>query len=774
MGQKAARIIGNGIAILGLILGASILAPPFHAQSPVSSATRVVTLPDPLWIQVDGTAYRTNQTFAWPAGSKHVLSTAAVQDGQKPGTRYTFQNWTAGSQALPPGTSATITADPTLPEFEANFTLEFAVYISFFSCDSPPCDTPGAVYVGGAPLAANGTTWVAKGGSVTLQAVPNPGWVFAGWASGANPNQVVQGFFNTVTVNDPITITPLFQPARSMQFVTNPPELQLMIDRAAVRTPTTLDWGMGSTHTLGVVSPQQDYYGKWWVFSSWSDGGAATHPYKVASGSSGQTVTATFGPATRVSLLTSPPGLKLKIDGRDDWTGYNFSWGLGETHNIEAPQLQTDSQGRPWQFQSWSNGLPSAYIFTVPTDVPVDLGIRLIATYQQLGRVTVTSNPASVTANVDGADCRTPCVVDRPIGTSIQVSVPASVAMGQGTRADFQGWPDGSSAALAVTAAADVKTVAANYRLLNRLDISSDPAGGAVNRITPDSADGYYDSGTAVSVLVTPRPGYRFKRWDGDLSGSVPAGTLVMSAPRAARAMLDRVPYVAPAGVRNGAGDGTPDGVAPGSVISIQGASLAGDAVTGPDSPLAQTLGNVTVRIGDRLLPLFFVSPERISAQLPADIAEGPATLAVRWSNLPEVRGDFTVVRDAPGLFQNAAGDQAYAVATHEDGSLVTLDSPARKGELLTVYGTGFGPTNPPRPLGFAIPAQPAFLLLDAVSVRLGDAAVVTDATVAAPGRVGVDAIQFHLPDGVAGGAPLPLVVTVGDRASNTVLLPLQ
>ena len=66
---------------------------------------------------------------------------------------------------------------------------------------------------------------------------------------------------------------------------------------------------------------------------------------------------------------------------------------------------------------------------------------------------------------------------------------------------------------------------------------------------------------------------------------------------------------------------------------------------------------------------------------------------------LPDVQATFTVVRNAPGLFQ---GEHSLAVATHEDGSPVTADAPAKSGELLTFYGTGFGPAERGRPFGFA------------------------------------------------------------------------
>ena len=192
------------------------------------------------------------------------------------------------------------------------------------------------------------------------------------------------------------------------------------------------------------------------------------------------------------------------------------------------------------------------------------------------------------------------------------------------------------------------------------------------------------------------------------------------------------------------------------------------------DSPLPQSLGGVTVRIGDRLLPLMFVSPGQINLQLPPDLLTGPNALAVSVPGLPDALAPFTVVRDAPGLFQQVVNNQAFAVVLHEDGSLVTSDSPARQGELLSLYGTGFGPTAPTRPEGFAVPALPAYALLDAAAILVGDATLTPENAFAAPGRVGIDVVQFRLPEGGPTGVNAPLHVTLGDADSNLVLLPVE
>jgi uncharacterized protein (TIGR03437 family) len=170
------------------------------------------------------------------------------------------------------------------------------------------------------------------------------------------------------------------------------------------------------------------------------------------------------------------------------------------------------------------------------------------------------------------------------------------------------------------------------------------------------------------------------------------------------RAVFNRTPFVQPKGVVNAAG-ATPDAVvAAGSIVSVYGASLSEESVVGPASPMSQTLAGVTVRIGDRLVPLFFVSPDQINLQLPTDLTPATYTMTVSPFGSKDVTAEFTVARNAPGVFQRADLDKQIALAMHEDGSVVSTASPARKGELLLLYGTGFGPLNRPRLAGLAIP----------------------------------------------------------------------
>jgi uncharacterized protein (TIGR03437 family) len=759
------------VSIVIMILAA--LAPRCPGQD-LGAATRITTMPPGLTFSVDGQNYLGAMSAVWPTGSKHTLLVPSPTQSQGQ-MQFVFNSWVFGGTTFE-GNPMIVTADPSIPEYQVVFTAQYNLRLLFYSCgDAVSCQMgPGVIYVGNTAYTSDTDIWTAVGGSVTLLAFPNPGYVFAGWQPG--PHQVIQGFQDTVTLTVPVSVFPLFQVARRINLATVPAELEVLADRAPVPTPTTMEWGWGSTHSVGILSPQQDTTGHWWVFSSWSDGGAPTHAYQVAGLSAPDTLTATFVPAATITLSSLPAGMSFTVDGKSNWPSNNFIWGVGETHSLQAPAQQTDSQGRIWAFASWSNGGSAAQILTVPASA-ADTGMRLVATYSPVGQLTVNSSLSGLTVTVDGANCSTPCSIQRPVGTQVHVGAPASVPLGTGTRADLSGWT-GSVAAPAGDWVGilngDTLAISANYQTMNRLSTAASPAGSASWSVQPGSPDGYYASQTTVNVSVTAQPGYRFHGWSGDLSGSVPAGAVAMNVPRTVAALFDAVSYIAPTGVQNGAGSTPQAGVAPGSAISIFGSNLASAVATGPNSPLAQTLSGTVVQAAGRMLPLFFVSPEQVNAELPADFAEGAGTLTVSAQGQPDVQASFTVVRNAPGLFQQLVSGRSMAVALHEDGSAVTTDSPARHGELLTVYGTGFGPTSPIRPVGFSVPQTPPFVLLDAASVLAGDAVIPAQNAFAAPGSVAVDAVQFRLGDGAPSATNAPLRVTINGQQSNTVFLPVQ
>jgi len=747
------------------IAGIPLWVVSLWAQEQTIVSTRVSTTPSGAQYYVDGKAYLSPQVFLWPTGSKHVLSVEPpVQTGLWFGERRTFVNWTDSTGRLTAITpTIAITAHPEIAWVTANVTLEYQVKVMVVDCPETGivlCDSPGRAIVNGTTFDRNGTLYVTPNAVITLAALPNPGYVFAGWQLGAGSSDA---FVSSVTVTGPMSVQPRFEPAKAVTFLTSPPELHVLVDRQPLLTPVTMDWGQGTRHVIGAPSPQDDLSGRPWVFDSWTHGGGQNSLYTVDRTNVRETLTATFVPGARILLLTSPAGLKLNIDGRSNWISYAFVWGVGTTHAISALDGQTDASGRRYVFKGWSNGGAAAQQYTVPQEAAAD-GVRLTANFEALSRVTVQSVPPGLPLPVDGVECRTPCTLERRNGASIRVAAPLSIPAGDGTRLDFESWADGGSPDRSWTVEGDSRTLVARYKTMHRLAALVEPEGGAGIRVEPLSVDAFYPEGTAVQVAAEPRPGFRFRAWDGDLSGPYRSGVLLMAGPKAVRALLDRVPFVAETGVRNAAGETPAVGVAAGSLVSILGASLAPAYEVGPASPLAQSIAGVTVRVDGRLLPLLFVSPEQINAQLPSDLEEGERSLTVRWEGQPEATATFTVVRNAPGLF---------AVAAHADGRPVTAENPARAGETLSVFGAGFGPYLRQPPYGFAVPDAPAYPLADPVQVLAGEAVLEPEFSGAAPGQVGTVVTRFRLPDSLPGPA-VALRVRVNGQDSNTINLPIQ
>jgi uncharacterized protein (TIGR03437 family) len=765
--KKLAAKSGLLLAVICLLTG---LAPVDYAQS----VTNISTIPSGVYYSVDGVIFNHPTSFVWPTGSVHTLYIAPVQTDVLGTTQWTLVNWATGSTVFPQN-PLIITADPSITEFHAVVAVAYALSLLYFPCSDPSgcaASSPGTVYVNSAAYTSNAIIFMPVGTQASLQAAPAPGHLFLGWEPGLN--QVTQGFLDTVTLNAPVQVSPRFQQAREIDLSTIPAGLQVLADGLPTPTPATLYWGWDSSHTVAPVSPQTDSHGLHWIFSSWSDGGASTHAYTVAELLTPTGLSATYVQGEAVSILTSPAGLPISVDGRTNWPTYNFVWGIGEVHQLTAPAQATDAQGRTWSFVSWSNGALAAQSFTVPT-ASLNTGVTLTANYAPMGQLTLNSVPSGLTLQVDGVGCQTPCNILRASGAQVKVSAPTSVPLAAGSRADFLGWSDGATGDHTITLNAQPVVLQANYHIMNQLTLASNPAGDVTWQVQPSSADGFYDSQSVVQVGVTALAGFKFQQWAGDLSGTAPSGTVSMNVPRSVTAVLARAPFIAVTGIANAAATTPQSGIAPGSIASIYGGSLSPTTALGPTSPLTQTLAGVTVTAGDSLFPLFFVSPTQINFLLPPNFPIGPATLTVSVTGQADLQANFTVVRNAPGLFQQMVNGQAFAIALHEDGSMVTTNSPAQSGELLTMFGTGFGPTNPPTPEGLALPAQPAFQVTDPATVTIGAATVISpDSVVAAPGRVGVNEVQFRLGSGAPTGTNASLNITVNGQSSNTVLLPIQ
>lgn len=808
------RRTGSGFWAGSWLAAATLLLPlpgSLPGQSSASQFTVRATHPQARF-RVDGRTYTGAATFLWTEGSTHVLdfflTDGAYQYSPDGRTRFAFGGWSDPEGLLETGSQPVqvVVAHPRVSAYLLTVTVEYDVFFQLYdpggpapaACPPPgplaPDDLrPGVVCVDGTCLCQSTHLWLQEG-THALNAFPYPGFAFTGWTISTGGTDA---FLRALAVKNPLEVVARFQPAKRVTFRTEPPGLMVLLDRTPTPTPSAqpcqqlqplpvaapaglpslcvgeVDWALWSRHTIGAPTPQTDRTGKLWVFEGFSNGAANHSVYEVKS-LDAELIVARFAAGGRVSFLTDPAGLKLSVNGRDNWPSYNFVAKAGETFDIAAPLEQTGPGGRRYVFRGWSNGGEAAQRVSVPPEA-VEAGLRLTARYELLSQVVLHSDPAGTAVEVDGVPCETPCVVDRPAGSEVQVGAPERRLISHAQRLVFEAWSDGGARRRTIRlSGAERADLTARYRTEYLLETAAQPAGGATFELQPPAPDGFYPQGTYVTVTAKARDGYRFRRWGGDLEGTFPSSGISMSVPRQAIALLDEVPYIAPAGIRNAAGE-TPDAVvAPCSIISIYGAGLANYAEIGPQSPLAQTLGGATVRTAERLLALFYASPGQINALLPCDLPEGRHTLTVSRAGGPDVAGEFTVARNAPGLFSRVIDNRAYALAAHEDGTPLLPDSPARRGELISIYATGLGPYDRMPPYGFPLPATPPYQLVDPLEVFAGDLLVRHQFAGGAPGFSGTDVIRLRITEEFPRAATVELRLRVFGRDSNRVLLPLE
>lgn len=792
-------------------------------KAQVTSPITISTNPAGARFTVDGNLYYSAVSFNWPEGSEHIVvfvtdppqpgqTTSVVQTSIDGRTQYTFGGWVDNQGLLQPNLAPVqvITANPAVTTLTANVNVAYEIHVlygvSAGSTSSPPtCAAPGAlppgvfepgvVFINSTCYYSSVVTFQPANSVITLNAYPYPGYVFTGWSLNSTTSNA---YLTQFTLIGPTNLTPMFEPGTKVSFETSPPGLNLVIDSSTVPT-RTLDtapacpndevqgeavplgfpaiclgdfyFAPGSKHIIGGVSPQQTRTGSWMVFSEWSNGLGQNVTYQVPNNTAPEILIANYVAGAEVSFVTSPAGLNLTVDGQSNLSSYNFIWGVGSTHQVVAPATETGSNGRAYTFESWSTGGSAGTQTYTVTQAAVSSGYRSTANYNELDRVVLQSSPSGLSLQVDGASCVTPCNVDRASGATFQVTAPTQISTGKGSRVDFDSWSDSGASTHTVKVSQNETTITAVYKSFYQLSAISNPSHGSSFKYSPISSDMFYAKGTNVTVTAEPNQGFKFGDWAGALSGSHPSGTVTLSAPQSVVAEMISVPYIAPAGIENSVGQ-TPGGaVAPGSIISIFGQSLASSTQLGPVNPLSQSLNGVTVTVNDLILPLLFVSPEQINAQLPSSLTPGNYTLEVQPTGQTEVSGNFTVARDAPGLFFQTVGTVNYATAMHPNGSLVTTASPAEPGETISLLGTGFGPYQKTVVNGF-FPPNPPPAVEDAVVLSVGGVKTTSKST-AAPGFTGMDLTQFEVPSSLPSGN-VAVLVSINGEESNTVMLPVK
>jgi len=235
---------------------------------------------------------------------------------------------------------------------------------------------------------------------------------------------------------------------------------------------------------------------------------------------------------------------------------------------------------------------------------------------------------------------------------------------------------------------------------------------------------------------------------------------------------------IAPNGVTNAASYAA-GFVSPGEMIAIFGQGLGPAALTtfqlDSAGKIATVLARTTVTVDGHPAPLLYVSATQIGAIVPYSISSSQPRVVVTYNGAASPAASVTAALAAPALFTIDSSGSGQAAALNQDGSLNGQFNPAGKGEVVTVFGTGEGHTNPGGIDGqIATAANPRPVL--AVSASVGGVPASVLYAAAAPGQVaGMFQVNLRVPSDAPSGPAVGVTVTVGAKTSpKGVTLALQ
>jgi uncharacterized protein (TIGR03437 family) len=168
-------------------------------------------------------------------------------------------------------------------------------------------------------------------------------------------------------------------------------------------------------------------------------------------------------------------------------------------------------------------------------------------------------------------------------------------------------------------------------------------------------------------------------------------------------------------------------------------------------SNLPLSMDGISVTINGKPAYVEYISATQINAIVPDDDTIGTVQVIVNTPQGPSYAGSVMKQKLSPAFFTYTPGTNTYAAAVHLDGTLVgpagPSSRPAAPGEVIEIYGTGFGPTNPALPTSQLI-SQPAPLLFPATISIGGVPAEVQFAGLVSSGLYQMNVKIPSIPDG--------------------------
>jgi uncharacterized protein (TIGR03437 family) len=320
--------------------------------------------------------------------------------------------------------------------------------------------------------------------------------------------------------------------------------------------------------------------------------------------------------------------------------------------------------------------------------------------------------------------------------------------------------------------------------------VHSDGAGDSIWARRTKQSDGLFDSSPLITYNLNPDGSGVWVSTAGHVNVDVDTTTFASSgvdifnstsyeiyfgallAPQSGTGV-----FLNPQGVLNAASFAPPGyPISPGGVMTLFGSGFPATAATAAAPPFGATLGGVQVSVNGLAAPVYSVSSTQISAIVPFAATGSTATIVVTVNGTKSNSVVVPLAATSPGIFSFPANGISSAAALHANYSLISATNPATQGEIISMYLTGLGATNPVIADGAAAPGKTPFAqITGGLAIYVGGVQVPASQIYyagLAPTLAGLYQVNFMIPSVPAGN--IGVAVQTNEGFTDMVYLPIQ
>ncbi len=220
--------------------------------------------------------------------------------------------------------------------------------------------------------------------------------------------------------------------------------------------------------------------------------------------------------------------------------------------------------------------------------------------------------------------------------------------------------------------------------------------------------------------------------------------------------------------------------IAPGEMVVIWGRLLGAGAIStlqvGSNGSITTSLAGTTVFFDGVPAPLVYTSEGQLGAIVPYGVdGSSQTSIQVSYQGVRSAPFVAAVAKYSPGIFTSNGSGQGQAAILNQDGGVNGPATPAARGSIVSVYGTGEGTTAPPCTDGGIVKTTDVHRPLLPVTGFIGEQSAEVIYAGSAPGHVcGFLQVNLRVPLSVAPGGGVPVRITIGSSSQAGVTMAVQ